>query len=291
MGYNPSVQEMLAERGRKQQVWFDNLDRKNNNGENVYVGHVTGLTHYRYSQYINYISCNTQARVVPDPANQYDSNAVRLEIYVGQRWHQIGWIPKGLNAPAALALKRGVKLHAAIHKHDPDSADYQQRLFISVAINAEAPRPIDDYTPVIAIPKGLIDPAAIPTSTEKESTMAIATSKIIDTNVNYATNAAFLEAGRIATKQLSKVAASKLPLMARGYADTPLGRLVLANIAQLAAEHFRADDQKIKRLTQAMIVTAYQEVLQQFDVEEFIDDILSNNTIKKALKNVDDATA
>lgn len=64
-------------------------------------------------------------------------------------------------------------------------------------------------------------------------------------------------------------------------------RLLLANIAMAAAEHFRPGDQRLDRLTKAMAVTAYQEVLQQFDIEQMIEDLISNKTIAKALKAVD----
>ena len=112
-------------------------------------------------------------------------------------------------------------------------------------------------------------------------------SNVVQKNVDLGTSAAFLEAGRIANKQLSGVAGKKLPIMVRAYADTPIGRLILANIALLAQEHFRPDDTRLQKLANAMTVSAYQEVLQQFDIEQFIDDLLSNATIKKALKTVD----
>ncbi len=118
----------------------------------------------------------------------------------------------------------------------------------------------------------------------------MATSKVntvIEKNITLGTNAAFLEAGRIANNQLSAIAGKKLPIMVRGYTDTALGRLVLANIAMMAAEHFRPGDTRLERLTKAMAVTSYQEVLQQFDIEEMIEGMLSNKTIAKALKAVE----
>jgi len=75
--------------------------------------------------------------------------------------------------------------------------------------------------------------------------------------------------------------------MVRAYADTAVGRLLLANIAVMAAEHFRPEDNRLKKLTEAMAVSSYQEVLQQFDIEQMIEDLISNKTIAKALKAVD----
>ena len=114
--------------------------------------------------------------------------------------------------------------------------------------------------------------------------------QVIANNMQLGTSAAFLEAGRIANNQISSVAASKLPMLMRGYAATPLGRLIIANIAALAAEHFRADDKRLKQLTNAMTVSAYQELLQTLDIEQFIEDLVSNSTIKKALKTFESTT-
>ncbi len=114
---------------------------------------------------------------------------------------------------------------------------------------------------------------------------------VVQKNIDLGTSAAFLEAGRIANNQLSSIASKKLPIMVRAYADTALGRLLLANVALMARDHFRPDDERLGKLVNAMTVSAYQEVLQNFDVEQMIDDLVSNSTIKKALKSIDSASA
>lgn len=107
-------------------------------------------------------------------------------------------------------------------------------------------------------------------------------------NTQLATSAAVLEAGRIANKQASKLIAGQLPLMARGYADTPVGRLVIANLAGIALDHFRPDDQKLRALTNAMTVQAYQELIQTLDVDGFIEKLLEDKSIKSALAKLPD---
>ena len=114
---------------------------------------------------------------------------------------------------------------------------------------------------------------------------------LLSQNKAAATTAAVLEAGRIANNQLSAVAGKKLPIMVRAYADTALGRLLLANVALMARDHFRPEDERLGKLVNAMTVAAYQEVLQNFDVEQMIEDLISNSTIKKALKSIDNAEA
>lgn len=110
--------------------------------------------------------------------------------------------------------------------------------------------------------------------------------KIIDKNKTVATSAAFMEAGRIANSQASKVIAKQLPIMVRGYAETPLGRLLLANIASMAQEHFRGNDQKLQKLTQAMMVAAWQEVYQQIDIDGFIDQLMQNKGMSRAFEKL-----
>lgn len=112
-------------------------------------------------------------------------------------------------------------------------------------------------------------------------------SQIITKNVNVATTAAVLEAGRIANNQITKVISKKAPIMVRGYVDTPLGKLVMANLANMAAQHFRPDDTRLLKLTDAMMVQAYQEVIQDFDIEGMIESLLDNKNIKQALEKVD----
>jgi hypothetical protein len=126
-----------------------------------------------------------------------------------------------------------------------------------------------------------------PTTEKKDMNTTI--NKTVDNNVSMAQNAAILEAGRIVNNQLVKVVSAKAPLMMKGYVDTPFGRVVLANVAITAAQKMRPNDARLARLTQAMGVMAYQEVVQVFDVEKMINDLLESDTVKAALSAVDTA--
>lgn len=122
---------------------------------------------------------------------------------------------------------------------------------------------------------------------EKEITMtnkitAIA-SGIAASNFSAAKTAAVMEAGRIANVEITKVLAKRLPMMVKGYADTPAGRLVVANLAGVALQQFRPNDARLKALVDAMQVQAYQELLQTIDIEGFIDGLLENPKIKNAV--------
>lgn len=102
---------------------------------------------------------------------------------------------------------------------------------------------------------------------------------ITETNLRGVTTAAILEAGFVANKQISKMVASKAPMMVRGYLDTPLGRLLVANAAQVASRQFRPGDERLTRLTNAMVTSAYQDVIREIDINGMIDSLLEDSKI------------
>lgn len=124
-----------------------------------------------------------------------------------------------------------------------------------------------------------------PTQTTKGNTMTISSTitNAIEINKSAATHAAYLEAGRIANNQIVKAASKHLPLMARGYADTALGRLLIANAAMVAAAQLRPNDPTLKKLTMAMATAAYQQVIQSVDIEGIINSMLNSPEIKAAI--------
>lgn len=139
------------------------------------------------------------------------------------------------------------------------------------------------YTAPLAISAATIQ------TTNKETTVKNLAANLLDTNKSAAAQAGFLEAGRIANNQLVRVSSKALPLMVRGYADTPIGKLVLANIAQLAAGHLRAGDPTLARLTNAMTVAAYQELIQTFDIEGWLNQALESPEMKRAMSKLGEA--
>lgn len=200
----------------------------------------------------------------------YDSRAVG--VFLGN--YQVGWIPKAQNAKVSeLVRDQGRTLVATVTNHNT-AQSFETRLYINVFLEG-----VDDN-------EGFIESKQVPNIT-KESKMTTM-NKLIETNKSSAVSAAFLEAGHIANKQVSKVLGKHLPMMVRGYADTPIGRLVLANLAVLAVDHFRADNKQLRRLAKAMQVNAYHELLRDLDIDGMIDELLENGSIKRALSKLDD---
>lgn len=101
-------------------------------------------------------------------------------------------------------------------------------------------------------------------------------------NVDAARTAAVISAGGIANKQLAKLASSKAPLMLKGYIDTPVGKLVIANIAAQVIKQTRPNDTKLAALAEGMIVSAYQEAIAVIDIDGLIDSFLEDKAIQRA---------
>lgn len=119
------------------------------------------------------------------------------------------------------------------------------------------------------------------------SSVSTTLSNTLAANKVLATSAAVLEAGYIANSQLSKLAAKKLPLMVRGYAEEPIGKLVLANLVMMAVKQFRPDDKNLARLSDAMVGSAYQEFIRSFDIDGLLSELMDNTKVKSAFRKLD----
>jgi len=115
------------------------------------------------------------------------------------------------------------------------------------------------------------------------------TSKIITANKQAAISAAVLETGRIANNKAIQLVSSKLPMLARGYANTSMGKLAVANAALMAANQFKPDNVMLQRITNGMVVSAYQELIQEFDIEGMLDTLIADSKVSAAVKKLSKA--
>ena len=111
-------------------------------------------------------------------------------------------------------------------------------------------------------------------------------SKVVSDNKDLATTAAIFEAGRIANNKAAQLISKQVPMMVRGYVDTPFGKLAMANVVKLAVEQFKPDNELAQRLVNGMVVAAYQEVLQSFDLEGMLDSLINDQKVSGALRKV-----
>lgn len=115
------------------------------------------------------------------------------------------------------------------------------------------------------------------------SKISQATETLVRNNKVAVISAGYLEAGRVANSRVTKLIAPKLPALARGYADTPIGRLVVANLAQVLQQQFRPENTALAKLTTAMVTQAYSEMLGNLKIDELLDELLSDKKIAAAM--------
>lgn len=108
---------------------------------------------------------------------------------------------------------------------------------------------------------------------------------IVAANKSAVVNAAKLEAGKIALTQITKVAAKKAPFMIKGYIDTPIGRVVIANLLSVAVDQYAPANQKAKAVADAAMEAAMLEMVQSFNIAEMIDEMVKGIDISTFTTN------
>lgn len=110
---------------------------------------------------------------------------------------------------------------------------------------------------------------------------------IVAANKSAVVNAAKLEAGKIALTQITKVAAKKAPFMIKGYIDTPIGRVVIANLLSVAVDQYAPTNQKAKAVADAAMEAAMLEMVQSFNIAEMIDEMVKGIDISTFTTNTE----
>lgn len=119
---------------------------------------------------------------------------------------------------------------------------------------------------------------ANPKPTKSENTFMKAiketTLTTIDQNKQAAIIASKMEAGRILNKQIIKQIKPHVHVFLRGYLDTPLAPVILANLVALAGNH--TDNKRVKQISEFMLLAAANTTVQSFNLDQIIDDVLKN---------------
>lgn len=110
---------------------------------------------------------------------------------------------------------------------------------------------------------------------------------IVAANKSAVVNAAKLEAGKIALTQITKVAAKKAPFMIKGYIDTPIGRVVIANLLSVVVDQYAPTNQKAKAVAGAAMEAAMLEMVQSFNIAEMIDEMVKGIDISTFTNNTE----
>lgn len=112
--------------------------------------------------------------------------------------------------------------------------------------------------------------------------------EMLTTNTAAVTTAAQLETGRVASKQLAKIVGKKLKPEHAALLETPISQAVLANGVILLGKSLYPDNDLLKKVSNAMLVSSLQELLQSFDIPGIIGELLDDKSVlKAALKEKD----
>ena len=122
-------------------------------------------------------------------------------------------------------------------------------------------------------------------TTENKGNIMSKVSSIVAANKSAVVNAAKLEAGKIALTQITKVAAKKAPFMIKGYIDTPIGRVVIANLLSVAVDQYAPTNAKAKAVAGAAMEAAMLEMVQSFNIAEMIDEMVKGIDISTFTQN------
>jgi len=102
---------------------------------------------------------------------------------------------------------------------------------------------------------------------------------VIGQNKESAKLAAQLTAGNILNDRVVKLIKPQLPLVARGYAETELGKAVAANVAAAALIHFFPTNKKAVMAAECMIQSAMAGFVASFDIEGTVNELLDGINI------------
>lgn len=97
---------------------------------------------------------------------------------------------------------------------------------------------------------------------------------VLGQNKTAAKLAAQLTAGNVLNTRVVKLIKPQLPVLARGYAETELGKAVAANVTAAAIIHFFPTNKKAVMAAEAMITAAMANFVASFDIEGMVNELV-----------------
>ena len=126
-------------------------------------------------------------------------------------------------------------------------------------------------------------------TTKKETFMSklkTTTLNTLEQNKQAAIIAAKVDAGRIINKQVIKQLKPHVPMLLRGYLDTPLAPVIAANVVAMIGNH--TDNSKVKKVSELMLLGAADATVQSFNLDKIIDDVLAGIKLPAGFLSADD---
>jgi len=109
--------------------------------------------------------------------------------------------------------------------------------------------------------------------------------RTVNANTDAAKVAAAITAGRTINNVVTAKVVPKLPMLVKGYADTPLGRVVMANVIDFAVKQYMPTNRKANYASDAAMQAAMVDFLADFDIEGMLEDVLNSVTMPEEVKD------
>jgi hypothetical protein len=97
---------------------------------------------------------------------------------------------------------------------------------------------------------------------------------LVDANKEAAIDSGKIIAGNIINDRLVKIITPKLPMMVRGYADTPLGKATISNAIAGVLIHTMPTNAKVMTAAECMIQSASLQLASSFNIEQMVQELL-----------------
>lgn len=139
--------------------------------------------------------------------------------------------------------------------------------------------PVDSTTTVIGATKTpVVTQKEVIQPTEKQeetSIMKTTLSAVIAENKAAAINAGEMETGRLVVNRIVAVVKKRAPMMIKGYIDTPVGRIAVANLFATLVREYMPDNALAGRAADGAVKSAAYEVLRDIDIPAMIEEVLA----------------
>jgi len=99
--------------------------------------------------------------------------------------------------------------------------------------------------------------------------------ELVQENKAAAFTAAEIKAGQIINQQAISLIKPKLPMMIRGYADSPLASVVLANVVALGLKQYAAGNSKLEKISELMIAGAAFDSIDALNLDGLVNDFIA----------------
>ena len=115
---------------------------------------------------------------------------------------------------------------------------------------------------------------------QEETKMSDKVKEVIEDNAEAAKVAAKIVAGRTLNEAVMDKVVPQLPMLVRGYAKTPIGAVVVANLVNFGVQNFMQDNEKAAWVADAMMVAAMTEALSSFNLEKILKEVIATAGIE-----------